>query len=181
MVSLSLTIFHGTQHSERSRWDHLSRVPNVQPLLRLSHTVPERDPCLPCFRQGVRAITARLEKRLKQLVSLQPWLRSKNGTPLLPERGAWNRVRNPYHLCSLRNVHLQNQISPDVAVSQIHKTPMPARAAAVSKHDALRMLRTAEPDPEPARISTPLRRRLSKSTRLRQDLAEDLVHRASSR
>ena len=58
---------------------------------------------------------------------------------------------------------------------------MPARAAAVSKHDALRMLRDAEPHPDPARSSAPLPAMTIEEMKYRQDLAEEVVYGVSPR
>ena len=63
----------------------------------------------------------------------------------------------------------------------VDKAPMPARAAALSKHDALKMLQEVGTkgnlDSDPTTLLTASTERTS----LQPDLAEELVHRASPR
>ena len=75
----------------------------------------------------------------------------------------------------------QKLITPEATHSQVGKVPMPARAAAVSKLDALRMLQEAEAHPDLLMSSTPLPATTTERMSHRQDLAEELVHRVSPR
>ena len=59
--------------------------------------------------------------------------------------------------------------------------PMPARAAALSKHDALRMLQETEGDPEMSMNFTPQPAPSTERKGHQQDLAEELIHRATPR
>ena len=70
----------------------------------------------------------------------------------------------------------RKQMPAEVTDSQVHKVPMPARVAAMSRQDALRMLRDAEPQPQPEMSSTPLPLSTIEKLKHHQDLAEELVH-----
>ena len=71
--------------------------------------------------------------------------------------------------------------SQEFAHGQRDRVQTPAREAAGSRSDALRMLREAEPHPDPSRKSAEMATKTAEAMRYRQDLAEELVHRASPR
>ena len=75
----------------------------------------------------------------------------------------------------------QKLSSQEATYGQRGKVKTPARVNAGSKTDALRMLREAEPHPDPSRSSAGMTATTTGGMSYRQDLAEELVHRASPR
>ena len=75
----------------------------------------------------------------------------------------------------------QKLSSQEATHGQRGKVHTPARITAGSKTDALRMLREAEPHPDPSRSSAGMTATTTGGMSYRQDLAEELVHRASPR
>ena len=75
----------------------------------------------------------------------------------------------------------QKLSSQESAHGQRDKVQTPAREAVGSRSDAFRMLREAEPHPDPSRKSAEMATKTAEAMRYRQDLAEELVHRASPR
>ena len=75
----------------------------------------------------------------------------------------------------------QKVLSPEATQSQMGDLPMPARAAALSKHDVLWMLQETEGNPETSMSFTPLPTPTTERKSQQQDLAEELINRAIPR
>ena len=75
----------------------------------------------------------------------------------------------------------QKLCSQEATHDQRGKVQTPARVAAGSRTEALRMLRDAEPHVDPSRSSAGMTATTTGGMSYRQDLAEELVHRASPR
>ena len=79
-----------------------------------------------------------------------------------------------------KDVH-QKLSSQEATQSQRGRVQTPARVAAGSRSDALRMLQEVDPHPESSRSSAGMLTTTTGRMSYRQDLAEDLVHHASPR